>query len=245
MIEGPIRIGRDGEIRAGAYLRGGCWLGDGCVVGANVEVKRGIFLDGAPASRGGTCVIRENVVGGNETGVAYEPSVAAVFTGNAFIANRSDVEALGRAAAGAQANRWARNYWSDYVGFDADGDGAGDAEHRIERFFDGLAERWPAQDVHAGAGRTARATRAPAPGIPAELRPGLLASQFGDVLLALRLVADVVNDHAADGRQPADPMTWECAQVVWRVWQAWTETAEQLRELENAIDRLRAEISGR
>ncbi len=49
VIEGPIRIGRDCEIRAGSYLRGGCWLGDGCVVGANVEVKRGVFLDGARA----------------------------------------------------------------------------------------------------------------------------------------------------------------------------------------------------
>jgi NDP-sugar pyrophosphorylase family protein len=48
-IEGPIRIGRDVEIRPGAYLRGGVWLGDGCVVGANVEVKRSIFLDGAKA----------------------------------------------------------------------------------------------------------------------------------------------------------------------------------------------------
>jgi len=34
ILEGPIRIGRDCEIRAGSYLRGGCWLGDGCVVGA-------------------------------------------------------------------------------------------------------------------------------------------------------------------------------------------------------------------
>lgn len=49
LLEGPIRIGRDCEIRAGCYLRGGCWLGDGCVVGASVEVKRGILLDGARA----------------------------------------------------------------------------------------------------------------------------------------------------------------------------------------------------
>jgi bifunctional UDP-N-acetylglucosamine pyrophosphorylase/glucosamine-1-phosphate N-acetyltransferase len=48
-LEGPLRIGRDCEIRPGAYLRGGCWLEDGCVVGANVEVKRAIFLAGARA----------------------------------------------------------------------------------------------------------------------------------------------------------------------------------------------------
>ncbi len=49
MIEGPIRIGRDVQIRTGAYLRAGVWLGDGCVVGANTEVKHSIFLDGAKA----------------------------------------------------------------------------------------------------------------------------------------------------------------------------------------------------
>lgn len=48
-IEGPVRIGRDCQLRPGAYLRGGVWLGDGCVVGANVEIKHAILLDGAHA----------------------------------------------------------------------------------------------------------------------------------------------------------------------------------------------------
>lgn len=49
VIEGPIFVGRDVEIRPGAYLRGGCWIGDGCVIGANTEIKRGILLPGAKA----------------------------------------------------------------------------------------------------------------------------------------------------------------------------------------------------
>jgi bifunctional UDP-N-acetylglucosamine pyrophosphorylase/glucosamine-1-phosphate N-acetyltransferase len=49
VIEGPIWIGEDVEIRPGAYLRGGSWLGDGAVVGANTEVKRAIFLPKAHA----------------------------------------------------------------------------------------------------------------------------------------------------------------------------------------------------
>lgn len=48
-IEGPVRIGAGCEIRPGAFLRGGVWLEDGCVVGANVEVKRAIFLAAAKA----------------------------------------------------------------------------------------------------------------------------------------------------------------------------------------------------
>ncbi len=49
VILGPARIGRDVEIRPGAFLRGGVWIGDGCVVGANTEVKHAILLDGARA----------------------------------------------------------------------------------------------------------------------------------------------------------------------------------------------------
>ena len=49
VLEGPLRVGDDCELRPGAYLRGGVWLGAGCVVGANVEVKRAILLDGAKA----------------------------------------------------------------------------------------------------------------------------------------------------------------------------------------------------
>ena len=49
VLEGPLRLGDDCEVRPGAYLRGGVWAGAGCVIGANVEVKRAIFLAGAKA----------------------------------------------------------------------------------------------------------------------------------------------------------------------------------------------------
>lgn len=49
VLEGPVRLGDDCEVRPGAYLRGGVWIGDRCVVGANVEIKHAILLDGAHA----------------------------------------------------------------------------------------------------------------------------------------------------------------------------------------------------
>ena len=49
VIEGPVYIGCDVEIRPGAYIRGGVWIGDGCVVGTNTEVKRAILLPHAKA----------------------------------------------------------------------------------------------------------------------------------------------------------------------------------------------------
>jgi UDP-N-acetylglucosamine diphosphorylase / glucose-1-phosphate thymidylyltransferase / UDP-N-acetylgalactosamine diphosphorylase / glucosamine-1-phosphate N-acetyltransferase / galactosamine-1-phosphate N-acetyltransferase len=49
VIEGPVFIGCDVDIRPGAYIRGGCWIGDRCVVGANTEIKGSILLSHAKA----------------------------------------------------------------------------------------------------------------------------------------------------------------------------------------------------
>jgi UDP-N-acetylglucosamine diphosphorylase / glucose-1-phosphate thymidylyltransferase / UDP-N-acetylgalactosamine diphosphorylase / glucosamine-1-phosphate N-acetyltransferase / galactosamine-1-phosphate N-acetyltransferase len=49
VIEGPVFIGRDVEIRPGAYIRGGCWIGERCIVGANTELKRALLLPHAKA----------------------------------------------------------------------------------------------------------------------------------------------------------------------------------------------------
>ena len=49
VIVGPIFIGRDVQVRSGAYLRGGNWIGDGCIVGANTEIKRAVLFPGARA----------------------------------------------------------------------------------------------------------------------------------------------------------------------------------------------------
>ncbi|MGH9362373.1 MAG: glucose-1-phosphate thymidylyltransferase, partial [Thermoanaerobaculia bacterium] len=49
VIEGPVFLGRDVEVRHGAYIRGGAWIGDGCVVGASTEVKHAVLLPHAKA----------------------------------------------------------------------------------------------------------------------------------------------------------------------------------------------------
>ncbi len=49
VLEGPLFVGRDVEIRPGAYVRGGVWIGDGCVVGASTEIKHAILLPGSKA----------------------------------------------------------------------------------------------------------------------------------------------------------------------------------------------------
>ena len=49
VLQGPLWIGDEVDIRTGAYVRGGCFIGDGCTVGANTEVKRSILLPEAKA----------------------------------------------------------------------------------------------------------------------------------------------------------------------------------------------------
>jgi len=45
-LRGPAIVGRDGEIRPGAFLRAGVLTGDGCVLGNSSEFKNCLLLDG-------------------------------------------------------------------------------------------------------------------------------------------------------------------------------------------------------
>jgi nitrous oxidase accessory protein len=112
-----------------------------------VDNTSGMFLEDTPSSSRHGCTIRDNVIGGNDVGVTLQPSVVrALFTGNVFVANRLQVQTLGRTRG--EQNVWSKdgrgNWWSDHVGFDSDGDGIGDAPYRLEAFFENLTDRWPA-----------------------------------------------------------------------------------------------------
>ena len=44
-LRGPAIVGRDTEVRPGAYLRAGVLVGDGCVLGNSCEFKNAILFD--------------------------------------------------------------------------------------------------------------------------------------------------------------------------------------------------------
>ncbi|MBM3992111.1 MAG: nitrous oxide reductase family maturation protein NosD [Planctomycetes bacterium] len=124
-------------------------MGDDVVAEDNwfVDNSSGLFLEDSPSARNATCVFRRNVLAGNDVGVSMSSTSARVtFTENTLVANRRQVENLGRDRAdlGTWSAAGRGNYWDDYVGFDADGDGTGDTPHRLEQFFEELTERWPA-----------------------------------------------------------------------------------------------------
>lgn len=106
--------------------------------------RAGAYLDNSPRdSRSRASILRNRFVG-NDNGVELMPNVErAEFAGNGFEENEEQIAWAGRGG-DSGANSWRGNYWSDYRGFDADGDGVGDVPYRSERLFESLSDRSPA-----------------------------------------------------------------------------------------------------
>ena len=87
--------------------------------------------------------LRGNVVAHNQVGVHLSAgSTRNVVEGNDFIANREQVRYVGT-----KDETWGAghgNHWSNYVGFDRDGDGRGDLRYEANDVVDRLVWRYPA-----------------------------------------------------------------------------------------------------
>jgi nitrous oxidase accessory protein len=107
-----------------------------------VQNQVGLYLDNSPSGMGAENSIRDNILAFNDVGVGLMPSVRANdFGGNSFLGNLRDVSVSGGGSA--LANRWAGNRWDAAAAWDADGDGALDFPHRIDRLSDDLFARHP------------------------------------------------------------------------------------------------------
>jgi nitrous oxidase accessory protein len=121
---------------------------DGLLAEDNLFVgnRVGLHLDNSPSAVGVEHMIRGNVFGFNDIGVAFMPSVSGnIFTENAIVDNVEQIAILGSGLL--EGNAFAAggrgNYWSDYQGFDLDRDGVGDIEYRAEGIFENLIDREP------------------------------------------------------------------------------------------------------
>ncbi|MCC6315549.1 MAG: nitrous oxide reductase family maturation protein NosD [Thermomicrobiales bacterium] len=122
---------------------------DHAVVEGNRFVNNNIAaqVDTSPREMGIENYFRGNVFAYNQVGIGFMPSVRHnTLSGNAFIDNAEQVAILGRGHLRdiTWAENGAGNYWSDYAGFDADGDGLGDLPYRSQRLFESLVARHPA-----------------------------------------------------------------------------------------------------
>lgn len=96
--------------------------------------RAGMFMDNS------TNTFRHNLIAFNDSGLLALPSARKNrFDMNSFVDNGEQVAIEGQGSLGT--NRWTGNYWSDYNGYDADGDGIGDMPYRSEHLFERLTEQ--------------------------------------------------------------------------------------------------------
>jgi nitrous oxidase accessory protein len=113
----------------------------------------GLFVDGAPQSRGGRVELQRNLIARNDVGIALEPRSRGLrIWENAFVGNHDAIQMRGAGAT--DGNQWAvggrGNYWSDAVVYDRDGDGVSDVPFRVESTYEVLADRYPALMFFSG-----------------------------------------------------------------------------------------------
>lgn len=121
---------------------------DGVVAEDNRVVgnRLGIYIDSSPNALDVYNEFRRNRIAYNDVGVALLPMVKRNrFHDNAFDDNQEQVAVLGNGSLEGNAFTVAGrgNFWSDYRGYDRDGDGLGDLPYRSQSFFENLMDRQP------------------------------------------------------------------------------------------------------
>jgi len=121
---------------------------DGVEIEGNIiyDNRIGVYIDNSPLSPVVFIHFRLNLFAYNDIGLGLLPSSRNnVFSQNSVIDNQEQVAVLGSGALGD--NQWSENgvgnFWSDYVGYDADGDGIGDIPFRSEQLSEELMRSWP------------------------------------------------------------------------------------------------------
>jgi nitrous oxidase accessory protein len=111
-----------------------------------LDNRVGAFVDGSPREMDSIGLIEGNLFAYNDIALEMLPSVRHNrIWDNSFIENEQQVVIAGGGRLGE--NEWAPdgrgNYWSDYAGYDADGDGLGDMPYRSQRLLDSLLGQKP------------------------------------------------------------------------------------------------------
>jgi len=121
---------------------------DDTIIVDNIIINNrvGVHLDTSPREIDSIGEFSGNVFAFNDIGVELMPSVRRnMFSSNSFIENEEQVAVAGGGTL--KENSWTvndvGNFWSDYAGFDADGDGQGDIAYKSERLFENLMQQEP------------------------------------------------------------------------------------------------------
>ena len=135
MYGGPVSIRGTTIVESGSASTGFGILvkdvGDVAIDGNVIADNRvGVQIDDAGRTGGGASTLTGNTIALNQIGLLVLPSADAVVTGNGFVENSTQVTIGGT---GTTQVTWSvdgvGNHWSDYAGYDADGDGRGDVPY--------------------------------------------------------------------------------------------------------------------
>ena len=132
---------RQGSAAYGVLLKDiGDLLAEHNVIIAN---RVGIYAEGVPLQATHEAVLARNTIAGNEAGLALQSNAALTIAENRIADNLADVRPLGRHLSSSLV--WSRNgrgnWWSQYRGYDANGDGVGDLPHRVNEPMDALIRK--------------------------------------------------------------------------------------------------------
>jgi nitrous oxidase accessory protein len=111
-----------------------------------VDNRIGASLDNSPREVDSTVLFDGNIFSFNDIGIKFTPSVRKnQFTNNSFEDNLEQVSIAGTTKF--LDNLWSvdgiGNYWSDYVGYDADYDGKGDIPYESRKLFEQVLATHP------------------------------------------------------------------------------------------------------
>ena len=114
---------------------------DECLAEENfiIDNATGVFMEALRKS-----TFRHNIIAENDVALQIFSSVDEnVFSGNNFVENLSPLQLIGKRTT----TRWSQdgrgNYWSDYDGYDLDGDGVGDVPHKVQNVFEYMEGNYP------------------------------------------------------------------------------------------------------
>jgi nitrous oxidase accessory protein len=108
--------------------------------------RSGVYIDGSPFTTAKPGEFSGNTLAYNDVGFTFLPSARGnELTGNNFIDNIDQVAVSGRGRL--DGNQFWKgdvgNFWSDYTGYDQNGDGVGDFVHESQTLFENLMDKEP------------------------------------------------------------------------------------------------------
>jgi nitrous oxidase accessory protein len=104
-----------------------------------IDNATGIFMEALRRT-----AFRRNVIAENDLALmVYSNSDDNLFAENNFVENLSPLRIVGKRTTTRWADGRRGNYWSDYGGYDLDGDGVGDVAHKIQNVFEYLEGNYP------------------------------------------------------------------------------------------------------